>query len=289
MTIGEGKWTYTLDENWGKLPEGMTYGFGCAVVVDSKDRIYVTSLDEPVRRRVRQRRQAAGNLGQRLRRQGRLHAGEVKATAHGLYWSQEADGEFLYFTENVQQGRPAKALASTRPISTASVLYELGKNVKARATRSRSTSRIRPTSPSPPTATSTSSTATAANSFIASTRTSSTSRRSAARAPTTASSRRATASGSARSAASRRSTSPIGPTAGWRFIRSTSNTSGPSRRCGLPCCFYQHADHLYVPELGARVSIIDANDNVVARLGDGAGVKKDEIDGIPNSSPRRTP
>src|SRR5262245_33370012 len=41
--FGEGKMTFTLDENWGKLPEGMNYGLGCAVVVDSKDRIYVTS------------------------------------------------------------------------------------------------------------------------------------------------------------------------------------------------------------------------------------------------------
>ena len=35
----------------------------------------------------------------------------------------------------------------------------------------------------------------------------------------------------------------------------------------MPCCFYQHAGHLYVPELGARVSIIDADDKFVARLG----------------------
>src|SRR5207249_1525911 len=28
----------------------------------------------------------------------------------------------------------------------------------------------------------------------------------------------------------------------------------------LPCCFYQHAGHLYVPELGGRVSILDPED-----------------------------
>ena len=43
VTIGEGKATYTLDEDWGKLPAGMKYGFGCALVVDSKDRVFVTS------------------------------------------------------------------------------------------------------------------------------------------------------------------------------------------------------------------------------------------------------
>src|SRR5262249_4150799 len=40
----------------------------------------------------------------------------------------------------------------------------------------------------------------------------------------------------------------------------------------LPCCFYQHQGHLYVPELGARVSIINEKDKVVARLGDGKKV-----------------
>src|SRR5207245_7950038 len=43
VRIGSGQWTYTLDEDWGKLPEGMKYGFGCGIVVDSKDRVYVTS------------------------------------------------------------------------------------------------------------------------------------------------------------------------------------------------------------------------------------------------------
>src|SRR4051794_10326625 len=46
VKFGTGKWTYTLDENWGKLPEGMSFGLGCGVVVDSKDRIIVTSRSE---------------------------------------------------------------------------------------------------------------------------------------------------------------------------------------------------------------------------------------------------
>src|SRR6185437_13482066 len=45
----------------------------------------------------------------------------------------------------------------------------------------------------------------------------------------------------------------------------------------MPCCFYQHAGQLYVPELGARVSIFDADDKLVARLGDGQGIKPDQI------------
>src|SRR5262249_35791970 len=43
VRIGSGKWTYTLDESWGQLPQGMSFGFGCGIVVDGKDRIIVTS------------------------------------------------------------------------------------------------------------------------------------------------------------------------------------------------------------------------------------------------------
>src|SRR5688572_13637612 len=46
VKIGEGKTTFQLDEQWGKLPDKMNYGFGCALVVDSKDRIFVTSRSQ---------------------------------------------------------------------------------------------------------------------------------------------------------------------------------------------------------------------------------------------------
>ena len=35
VKIGSGKWTYTLDPSWGKLPDGMSYGLGCGIAVDS--------------------------------------------------------------------------------------------------------------------------------------------------------------------------------------------------------------------------------------------------------------
>jgi hypothetical protein len=50
----------------------------------------------------------------------------------------------------------------------------------------------------------------------------------------------------------------------------------------LPCCFYQHNGFLYVPELGARVTILDAADKVVAHLGDGQGIKPAEIQKHPD-------
>ena len=30
VKLGSGKFTYTLDETWGTLPDGMSYGFGSA-------------------------------------------------------------------------------------------------------------------------------------------------------------------------------------------------------------------------------------------------------------------
>ena len=36
-----------------------------------------------------------------------------------------------------------------------------------------------------------------------------------------------------------------------------------------PCCFYQHKDVIFVPELAGRVSIFDLDGNLLARLGDG--------------------
>src|SRR5712675_1466973 len=43
VRIGAGAHTYEAVEGWGELPQGMKYGFGCGVAVDSKDRVYVTS------------------------------------------------------------------------------------------------------------------------------------------------------------------------------------------------------------------------------------------------------
>ena len=43
-----------------------------------------------------------------------------------------------------------------------------------------------------------------------------------------------------------------------------------------PCCFYQHDGLMYVPELKSRVTIIDADDKIVAHLGDGRGIKDNQ-------------
>jgi hypothetical protein len=56
-----------------------------------------------------------------------------------------------------------------------------------------------------------------------------------------------------------------------------------------PCCFYQHGGYLFVPDLASRVTILDADDRLVAHLGDGSevpngsmGVKKEIADVHPD-------
>jgi DNA-binding beta-propeller fold protein YncE len=46
-TVGTGKYTYTLIENWPKLPPGETFGNTSAVATDSRDRVYVFQRKDP--------------------------------------------------------------------------------------------------------------------------------------------------------------------------------------------------------------------------------------------------
>ena len=46
MVFGTGKYTYTVEEGWGQLPEGWEWGWIPAVACDSLDRVYVYSRGE---------------------------------------------------------------------------------------------------------------------------------------------------------------------------------------------------------------------------------------------------
>src|SRR5919108_478811 len=46
-TVGTGKYTYHLIENWAKLPAGQTFGNVSAVATDSQDRVYVFQRQDP--------------------------------------------------------------------------------------------------------------------------------------------------------------------------------------------------------------------------------------------------
>jgi hypothetical protein len=283
VTIGAGHWTYTLDESWGRLPEGMAYGFGCAIVVDGQDRVYVTSRSESPCVAIFDREgRLLETWSKDFAEKMSLTTGEVKATAHGLFWSREPDGEFLYFTENIDK----KTGIGARVIKTdleGRVLYELGKNVKAGST-SQPFDFANPTD-----------VAVAPNGDIyvvdgygsqlvhrfdkgfKHLRT--------IGGPGTEHGKFKTCHGVWVSTLRDSPEVYIADRTNGRLEVFTPELeyarTVPDMRA--PCCFYQHAGHLYVPELTARVSILDAQDAVVARLGDGAAVKKEEIDSHPEA------
>jgi sugar lactone lactonase YvrE len=81
--------SYTYDPEWGQLPPGWTqWGFVPAVVVDSQDRVYVLHrAPHPV--------VVYSRTGELLGTWG----DQFEKGAHGLHLRQEADGEYLYFTD----------------------------------------------------------------------------------------------------------------------------------------------------------------------------------------------
>ena len=46
-TVGTGKYTYTVTEDWAKLPQGMAFGTPSAVATDSQERVYLFQRGEP--------------------------------------------------------------------------------------------------------------------------------------------------------------------------------------------------------------------------------------------------
>ena len=57
------------------------------------------------------------------------------------------------------------------------------------------------------------------------------------------------------------------------FLDGPGVQAHPSRRLRNPCCFYQYDGHLYIPDLAARLTVIDAKDKVVAQLGDSLALR----------------
>jgi peptidylamidoglycolate lyase len=278
--IGEGPWTYTLDESWGTLPAGMKYGYGCAIVVDAQDRVYVTSRSVSPCVAVFDR---DGKLLETWSNEFTEKIGfdpkQYAATAHGLYWSKEPDGEFLYWTENVAGDKNSPKIGA-RVYKTdlkGKVLYTLAPDVKTTST-SDYFNFVSPTD-----------VAIAPNGDIY------------------------VVDGYGSFLVHRfdknfKLLKTIGgkgngtgkfniPHGVWVntlknepeiYIADRANNRievySPEleykrtlRDFRLPCCFYQQHGHTYVPELGARVSILDADEKVVARLGDGQGIAAKEI------------
>jgi peptidylamidoglycolate lyase len=278
--IGAGKHTYTLDEEWGKLPKGMKYGFGCALVVDSQDRVFVTSRSADPCVAIFDKE---GKLLETWSKEFAKDVGfekpeQVAATAHGLYWSKEGKEEFLYWTENVAGKIGARVYKTDLK---GKVLYTLG-NIEKESDTAQKFKFVNPTD-----------VAVSANGdiYIVDGYGSQLLHRfdknwkflKTIGGPGKEHGKFNTCHGIWISTIGKEPEVYVADRANNRVeIYSLDldykRTIGEFRN---PCCFYQHDGLLYVPELGARVSIIDAADKVVARMGDGKDVKAADIEKHP--------
>jgi hypothetical protein len=281
VRIGAGAWTYELVEGWGQLPAGMKYGLGCGIVVDSKDRVYITSRSTNPSVAVFDRE------GKLLETWSSAFADEVgytpaqvKDTAHCIYWSKEGKDEFFYFTENVSTNKEGPKLGK-RVYKTdlhGKILYLIGNVEKETSTAQK----FEWTSPTD--------VAVGPNGDIyivdgyGSQRVS----------------RFDKNFKHLKTIGARTEKSAAGPNAPHGTFNvchgvwiSTLNSEPEvyiadrhndrieiysleleykrtiNENVRTPCCLYQHGGHLFVPELKSRVSIFDAQDKRVAHLGDG--------------------
>lgn len=274
VAFGEGSARFTLDTAWGQLPAGMRYGLGCAVVADGRDRIIVTSRSASPCVAIFDR---DGKLVETWGKQfaegvGLRDESQVVATAHGLYWSKEGNNEFLYWTENV--AGPKEARIGARVYKTdmhGKVLYTLG-NVASESATSQKLDLTNPTD-----------VAVAPNGDIyvvdgyGSQRVFHFDRQfkllKVIGGPGNAHGKFSTCHGVWVSTLRKDPEVYIADRANNRIEVFSPELEYKRTIPGLrnPCCFYQHAGRIYVPELNRRVTVLDAEDKVVAHLGDGAG------------------
>jgi hypothetical protein len=274
VKYGEGKFTYTLDPKWGTLPQGMGYGLGCAIVVDSKDRIIVTSRSASPCVAIFD---ADGKLLETWSRELSENVGytpdQIVDTAHGLYWSKEGDGEYLYWTEN--RGAKDKKIGARvyKTDITGKILFVIG-NIDKPSSTSAKFNFVNPTD-----------VAVAPNGdiYVVDGYGSQLVHRfdkdfkliKTIGGPGKDHGKFNTCHGVWISTLGKEPEVYIADRHNDRIEvfgldLTYKRTVGDVR---TPCCFYQSNGHLFVPELFQRVSVLDANDKIVARLGDGAGVK----------------
>src|SRR5258706_3083413 len=281
VRIGSGAHTYEVVENWGQLPAGMKYGFGCGVVVDSKDRVYVTSRSSNPCVAIFDRH---GKLLETWSNDFADKVGytveQVKDTAHCIYWSKEGKNEFLYFTENVSTNKEGPKLGK-RVYKTdlhGKILYVIG-NVEKEGSTSQKFDWTSPTD-----------VAVAANGDIyvvdgygsqrvsrfdknfKHLKTIGTKTEKGAAGPDAPHGTFNICHGIWINTLKSEPEVYIADRANGRIevysleMDYKRTLKGDVRN---PCCFYQHKQNLFVPDLASRVTIFDADDKLVTHLGDG--------------------
>jgi len=288
VRLGSGDHTYELDADWGRLPEGMQYGFGCGVIVDGHDRVFVTSrsanpcvaiFDRHGKLQETWSDNFAGKVG--------YSTAQVKDTAHCLYLSKENGREYIYWTENISTNKTGSKFGARvyKTDMDGKILYQIG-NVAAENSASQKFDWESPTD-----------VAVAPNHDIYV----------------------VDGYGSQRVTRFDKNFKPLRTIGGhgtgdgqfnichgiWintlkggePEVYIADRTNGRIQIFDLalthkrnlegivrnPCCFYQHKGHLFIPDLAARVTILDADDNVAIHLGDGK-----ETDGKTNRPDNQT-
>ncbi|MGG1519711.1 hypothetical protein ABE504_30195 [Paenibacillus oryzisoli] len=89
MKTGNRQFMTEVVAGWGKLPEGISFGYTHGIVIDREDNVYVLHTGED--------NVAVFNRSGEFLRSWSVEG--IGAGAHGLYLHAEADGEYLYMTD----------------------------------------------------------------------------------------------------------------------------------------------------------------------------------------------
>jgi peptidylamidoglycolate lyase len=273
VRLGSGAHTYEPVQPWGQLPPGMKYGYGCGIIVDSQDRVYVTSRSTNPCVAVFDKEGALlETWSQDFAERVGLETAQVADTAHCLYLSKEGDEEFIYWTENISTNKegPKCGARVYKTDLRGKILYQIG-NVPKESSLAQKFDWTNPTDVA---------VAPGGDIYVVD------------------------GYGSQRVSRFDKNFKPI-KTIGGRgkehgqfntchgvwintlksepevFIADRHNDrievysleldykrtlQGDVRN---PCCFYQYHEELYIPDLAARVTILDADGQLVTQLGDG--------------------
>jgi DNA-binding beta-propeller fold protein YncE len=263
----------------------MYYGSGCAVVVDSRDRVYVLSRSaNPCVAIFDKDGKLVETWGQEFAAQvGYQNPSQLAETTYGLHWSKEGDREYLYWAEN--SSGPRRARIGARVYKTdlqGKVLYMLG-NVDKESSTSQKFDFDSPTGVA---------VAPRGDVYVVDGFGSQLVHRFDKNFK-----HLQTIGGPGRGhgqfnvchgvwvSTLRKEPEVYIADRGNNRVEVYSPDLAYRRTIPdfrLPCSLYQHGGYLYVPEMGARVSVLDADDNIVARLGDGLHIKVRDLSDHPD-------
>lgn len=285
--IGSGYFTYEAVDGWGALPAGMKYGYGCGVVVDSKDNIYVTSRSKnPCVAIFNRDGDLIETWSKEFADEVNFSTEQVADTAHCLYLTRdrETGEDVIFWTENISTNKKGPKFGARvyKTDMRGKIFYQIG-NVEKEGSTSQKFDWTNPTD-----------VAVAPNGDIyvvdgyGSQRVSRFDKNfkhiRTIGGKGTEHGKFNTCHGIWVNTLRRDPEIYIADRANARlevysmeldYKRTLLHQNDEIRN---PCCFYQQKGHLFIPDLASRVTIIDKHDQVVAQLGDGKGKADNQHD-----------